>query len=271
MPTNDLLLAFFDNIGQNATVTGSFVAATGYPLSNLKTPVLTDKARTQDLTANVYLQFDQGSIISADIFALIGSNATNAATRRFRAADDAAFTVNVIESGSGLDPAVNTDLISSRVVYVAPWGRVLIYTHPIVFAKRYMRWHQSDTTNPDGYQEWSVARVGRSLQYPIDGWTPSPVRYGVSGNETFLREHEFSLGLLTKAQTYELQDLVLSSGGSQRILVIPEGTTPSTYHFDAIWGVFNLERGVYTRQVVADTTFSDRRYKSTIWVREVCV
>src|SRR5580704_5682063 len=102
--------------------------------------------RTPDLTPNATLSWDLGVATPANVFALMGTNASLGATAQFVAADDAAYSVNVITSGAMASP-FDTSLGFDLMTYVPPWGRTLIYVGAQSWSKRYIRWIQSDTGN----------------------------------------------------------------------------------------------------------------------------
>jgi hypothetical protein len=259
---NNLLIAFFDGIGEAITPTANFTPVSGYPLSNLTNSQLLSRTRTPDLTADRQLTFDWGSAIEHNVFMLAGTNATLSATRRIRDADNSGFTTGVVESGASLSAAYDTTLGLSRNVWVQPWGRLLIYVYPTSVTKRYTRWHQTDTSNPDGHMEWGIARVGLSIQFPFQSWRMMTV--GV-GSPKLLRRHEITLEFATRSEAYELQSLYFSTLGLRRVLVMPEPLTNSSSVHDAIWGVL-VEQ--YEREVLP-SRFNDKRHRLTLVFEEV--
>lgn len=268
---NNLLIAFFDGIGELITPSANFSPPAGdYALSNLTNSQLFSRVRTPDLTADRQLTWDWGSAIEHNIFMLAGTNATSAATRRIRDADNSGFSSGVIESGATLTSAFDTSLGLSRAIYVPPWGRTLIYVYPTSISKRYTRWHQTDSANPDGYQEWGIARVGLGWQSVggFQSWKFAPLYQGAPGAEKVLRGHEFTLHNLTKSEAYDLQSILLSMLSTRRVLVIPEPLAPSTWLHDAIWCV---SEEVYVREPIAGTSYADKRYKVVVMFREVDV
>lgn len=260
--TNTLLIAFFDGIGESITPTANFTPGTGYPLSNLTNSQLFSRCRTPDLTTDRQLTWDLGSAIEFNTFMLAGTNATQSAIRRFRIASDSGFTSNVVESGSSLTSAFDTSLGLSRAVYVPPWGRTLLYILSQSYSRRYVRWHQSDSTNADGYQEWAIARIGLSLQFEFQEWRKPPTQT----NQKVRRGHEITLHNLTREQVYTLESILLTILNTRRILIIPEALATETYLHDAVWGVVEE---LYTRETITDTPYDDKRYRMTLMFREV--
>lgn len=263
--TNTLLIAFFDGIGETIIPTANFTPVSGFPLSNLTNSQLFSRTRTPDLTLDRQLTWDWGSSIEFNVFMLTGTNATVNVLRRIRHADDSSFTTGVVESGAALSTGVDTSLGQSRIVYTPPWGRTLIYVHPTSITKRYTRWHQSDSTNPNNYQEWGIARIGLALQFPFHEWGVNPEYSGVAGSEKAQRVHDFTLDRLTKEQAYTIESLVLTSMTTRRLLVIPEPLSINTYH-EAIWCTFN---GAHKREPIAKTAFSSKKYRVVISFKEV--
>jgi hypothetical protein len=209
-----------------------------------------------------------GSAVQANVFALIGTNATLSATRRFRAADDSAFTTGVVQSGASLEAAFDTSL-GSLLTYVPPWGRTLIYVHSTDFTKRYIRWHQSDATNPAGYQEWGITRLGLGWQPGKNfdhAWRSADRWVGPLGSQKCVRGHELQLRVLTQAEAYKLATLARGMLGNRRVLVIPEPLAPATWLHDAIWCV--LEEP-YTREPRTGCSPANRLYTVVIPFREV--
>lgn len=262
--TNTLLIAFFDGIGESTTPTANFTPVSGFPLANLRNSQLLSRTRTPDLTLDRQLTWDWGVATEFNVFMLAGTNATPQALRRFRAADDSGFTTGVVESGATLAAATDLSLGQSRIIYTPPWGRTLIYVLPSSVTKRYTRWHQSDALNPDNYQEWGIARIGLSLQFPFMEWKSSTSIQGVPGSQKAQRTHEYSLERLTKDQAYTIENLVLQSLNTRRVLVIPEPLTPATYS-DAIWCTFE---GSHTREPISRSAYSSKKYKVSISFKE---
>lgn len=260
--SNTLLLAMFDGIGESVTPTANFTPATGYPLSHLTNSQLFSRCRTPDLTADRTLTWDLGSAVELNTFMLAGTNATQAVTSRFRAASNSSFTTDVVQSGGSLASTFNTSLGLSRAVYVPPWGRTLLYIHPTSFSRQYVRWHQTDSTNPDGYMEWGVARLGLGLQFEFQEWRKPPTQT----NQRVKRGHEITLHNLTRDQVYTLESVLLTILNIRRILIVPEPLATETYLHDALWGVVEE---LYTRETVTDTPYDDKRYRMTLTFREV--
>lgn len=266
--TTDLLIAFFDGIGEGITPTANFTPPISgdFSLSNLRDSQLFHRTRTPSLFEAI-LTWDWLTPVEGNIFALIGTNATKDTLRRIRFADNNTFTSGVVESGTTLTPAIDTSLGQTRSIYVPPWGRTLIYTHPTSITKQFLRWHQTDVDNSSGYQEWAIARFGLSMQFPFHEWSTDP-RYGSNTDlgGKLLRGHQFTLGNLSKQEAYELENLYMSLLNERRVLVIPEGTATSTYNNDAIWCVFE---GVGVRTPVINTAYNTKRYKVSLKFREV--
>jgi len=262
---NTLLIAFFDGIGELITPTANFTPVTGYPLSNLKnSQLITSRCRTSGLT-DQQLTWDWGSAIEHNVFMLAGSNATLSATRRIRDADDSGFTTNVVQSGSSLTSAFDTSLGLSRNTYIYPWGRTLIYVYSSSVTKRYTRWHQTDSGNPDNYMEWAIARIGLSLQFEFISWNTSPIKMGAPGSQSYLLRHEITLEFSSRSDAYELLSLYLATLGDRRVLVMPEPLNNATSFHDAFWGVLENE---YSREV-QPTRYSDKRFRLTLIFRMV--
>lgn len=270
---NTLLIALYDGIGEDVLPTANFTPPAGdFALSNLQNSQLFSRTRTPDLTADRQITLDLGSAQEFNVLMLTGTNATADALGRFRAADDSGFTTNVVQSGSSLVPIFDLSLSHMPNIprYVPPWGRTIIYLHPTSITKRYVRWHQSDTTNPDGFQEWAILRVGLALQFEggFQNWRAIPRAIGPAGAQSNVRGHELTLHSLTKGEAYSLQDLVLTSLSTRRMLVIPEPLAPNTWLRDAIWCVLSPEES-YVREPLAETSYSSKRYKVVLTFREV--
>jgi hypothetical protein len=267
--SNTLVIAFHDGIGELVTPTANFTPATGYPLSNLINSQLMSRTRTPDLTADRTLTWDFGfgTPVTANVFALIGCNATLAATRRWRAADDISLTTNHIQSGASLTSAFDTSF-GNIATYAPPWGRIMIYVHSANYTKRFIQWHQTDSTNPDGYQEWGIARVGLAWQpqYGYETFRAVPTKHGPIGSEIILRGLEVTCHNLTRDEAYDLQSLYFTGLSSRRFLIIPEPNLTSTYLHDAIWGTIE---GTYVRDPLTSSDPADRRYRVVTTFREV--
>lgn len=266
---NVLQIVFFDGIGENLSpYTANFVPPTtgDFSLSNLGNSQLGSRTRTPDLTTDRQISWDLGATPPEfNVVALMGGNPTINALRRVMFADNSGFAVNVVQSGGTLTSAFDASLGHSRSIYTPPWGRPLIYIHPTSITKRYIRWHQSDISNPDGFQSWGIFRVGLSLQYPFETWKTQPRSVGMSGAEKVLRGHEFSLNI-TRPEAYDLESVMLNCGTTRRLLVIPEGTADETWPLDAIWCTFESMTG---REAIAQTAYNRKRYRATITFREV--
>lgn len=247
------MIALFDDIGSTVSPTANFTPVSGYPLANLRTPVLSERTRTPDLTTDRQLTWDWGSSIEHNVLALMGSNATlTGTTRRVRDADDSGFTSNVVQSGTGLDAAFNTSLQSSTAIVSPPWGKTLLYVYATSVSKRYTRWHQSDAANPDGYQSWGIARIGLGLQFEFDSsTTDDSLIVGSPGAERVLRVKEVNFHSLTRVQASMLEDIARSRLSTGRMLLIPEPLAPETWARDVIWcrleGTVRKERIAYAR------------------------
>lgn len=271
--TNTLLISMYDGIGENITPTANFAPMSGdFSLSNLGNSQLHSVTRTSDLTADRQITLDLGSPVEFNVFMIAGANASLDATGRFRVADDDAFSSGVVESGSILSPIFDTSLVSiaNMPAYVPPWGRNIIYIHPTSITKRYIRWHQSDPSNSDGFMQWAILRVGLALQFEtgFGQWKAIPKPEGPIGSQRILRGHELTLHSLTKGEAYTLQDLYMTSLATRRMLVIPEPLAPNTWLRDAIWCVLSPEDS-YIREPVAGTSYSGKRYKVVLTFREV--
>lgn len=268
--TNALLVALFDGVGESTTPTANFTPPSGYPLVNVTNSQLFSRTRTPDLTADRQLTWDLGAPTHANVFGLFGTNASLNTTKRFRSASNAGFTTNVVESGSALTAAFDSSLGFSIATYVPPWGRSLIYIHPTDFTNRYVRWHQTDSSNTDGYQEWGIARLGLAWQPTIgfdSGSSRAEPKYvGPPGAQKILRGHQLTLHNLTKSEAYDLQSLFLSVLNSRRMLVIPEPLAVNTHLHDALWCVLE---STYVREPIAGMPYSDKRYRMVVVFREV--
>lgn len=234
--TNALMVLFFDTLLDNISATATFTPPSGYSLENLKSPELRLRTRTPDLTPSQRLMWNLIVARTFNAFALIGSNAFTFCTRRFVAASNAPLTANVVESGPSETAAFDPSL-TTLSPHVPLWGRTLIYILPASVSRQFVAWYQSDPTNPDGYMQWSTARLGLGWQ-PQCGfqqWKSTPIVSGPPGLRRVLREHEFTLGYLTRQEAYEIQSIAMSGFGTKRLLVIPEPLRPATWPVDAIW------------------------------------
>lgn len=264
--TNTLLIAFHDAIGSLVTPTANFAPPSGdFGLANLRDSRLFHRTRTPDLTADRQLTWDLGAAVEFNVFMLAGANATLAATRRFRSASDSGFTADVVQSGGTLEAAFDQSL-GTVVAPAKPWGRLLIYVHSETVSRRYLRWHQSDATNPDGFQEWGVARVGKAVQFEFNSWLSQPEPRGERGSQVVAGVHELTLHNLSKQQAYDMQSLALTLKSSRRVLVIPEPRAPGTWLRDAVWGTIEDS---YVREPQAWTSYTRKRYRTVVRVREV--
>lgn len=247
------MIALFDDIGSAVSPTANFTPATGYPLVNLRSPVLSERTRTPDLTADRQLTWDWGSSVEHNVFMLTASNATLSVAYRRRDADDSGFTSGVVESGGAiLQTLFDTSLQSSTAIISPPWGKTLLSVYPVSVSKRYTRWHQSDTTNPDGYMSWGIARIGLGLQFEFDSsTTDDSVIVGTPGAERILRVKEVNFHSLTRAQASMLEDIARSRLSTGRMLLIPEPLAPETWIRDVIWcrleGTVRKERIAYAK------------------------
>lgn len=270
--TKSCIIALHDGIGELITPTANFTPVSGKPLSNLTSSNLLDRCRTPDLTTDRQLTWNFAGLTSANVFMLAGTNATISTLRRFRNAADSGFTASVVESGATLTAAFDDSLNSGVMVrYVPPLGRTLVYVHPATFTNPYCRWHQSDTTNPDGYMEWGIARIGLAWQ-PVGGfesasWKKAPKPVGNPGAQKLLRGHELTFHNLSKAEAYQLESLTLATLNGRRMLVIPEGMNTETYLSDALW--CELESDKLIRELVGNYSFGQKRYKYVLTFREV--
>lgn len=280
--TSSPQVAFFDGIGESVTPTANFTPPSGYPLSRLGEHHLHRRTRTPDGTAatTATLTWDLGVPTEVNVFMLAGSNATLDVLGRFRAADDAGFTVNVVESSPTLQPVYGSSPLTSRSIYTPPWGRVILYVHPTSITKRYFQWQQSDATNVQGYQSWAFARFGLSLQLgqtvavPVSGaqleggltdWTMTAQSAGIPGSSKQLRQHDFDFTLLTRPLAEEIQSILLLARG-RRCLAIPEPLYPETFPSSVFWGEFDAS---WQRQADNRTSYDDKRFKISCTFREV--
>lgn len=264
--TNTLLIVFFDGIGEGVTPTANFTPpSTDFALSNLQNSQLLSRTRTPDLIPDAQLTWDWGSSIESNVFMLAGTNATVNVLRRIRDSDDPTFTTGVVESGPTLTSGVDLSLGQSRIVYTPPWGRTLIYVRPTSITKRYTRWHQSDITNPDGYQEWGIARIGLGLQFPFHEWDAESEPIGSPGSEKIKRSHQFTLDRITKDQAYEVESLAQVCLNTRRVLVIPEPLMTNTHH-QALWCTFS---GSMVKSPIAGTAYNTKKYRVTLTFKEV--
>lgn len=264
---NTLMIAFADGLGEAITPTANFTPAAGSALANLRNNQLASRCVTPDLSTDMQLTWDFGAPVAGNVFMLTGSNATDSVTRRWRAADDSGFTSNVIQSGAGLTSGYDATLgVLSN--YVPPWGKTLIYVHPTSFSKRYYRWHQSDGSNPDGAQEWGVARVGLGWQplYGLEYTKAIPLIMGAPGSEILIRRLEIVAPNLTEEEAYSLQSLTSVALSTRRILAIPEPLSPAKWRHDALWCTFE---GAFVREAIARMSYTDKRYRLTLTFREV--
>lgn len=270
MPSQNVMVALFDGIGESITPTANFTPASGFPLTAVRgVDMFHERLRTRDLSTAI-LTWDLGAPTPMDVFMLAGNNATVNTLRRWQAADDAAFTVGVVESGPTLTAAYNTALGYNLAAYRPPWGNPLIYVHPETVTKRYVRWHQLDAGNPYGYQEWAVARMGVGWQplMDIDGDAHRlQSKYiGPPGAQKVLRGQALRFHALSKDEAYDLQSLCHSSLSDRRMLLITEPHDPRTWIHDAIWCVMESE---FLREPIPGMSYSHRRYRVDINFREV--
>lgn len=266
---NTLLIAFHDSIGAGLTPTANFTPPSGYPLSYLSNSNLYSRTRTPDLTADRQLTWDLGSSVEFNCFLLAGGDPTISTTYRFRAADNSGFTTNVVQSSASLSPLYDISLSSGRVAsYIPPYGRLRLYIHSESITKRYLRWHESDASNPLGYLSWGYMRVGLGWQ-PQAGfqdWRAVSTINGPRGSQKIAREFEFTLGSLTKQEAYDLENManVLLSTG--RVMILPEPLAANTWLNDALLCTFE---GAHVKQPVQGTSYSDKKYKTVLLFREV--
>lgn len=259
-PTNTFIIAFYDALGELVAPTANFTPVSGFPLAALQANTLfASRCRTPDLTADRQLTWNFGSALAggANVFMLAGTNASINATRRFRSATDAGFTAGIVQSSAALTAAFDDSLGSGKLIRnVQPWGRTLIYVSPTTFFGPYIRWHQTDAANTDGYMEWAIARVGAPFQPSGDfqsaSWKASVKPAGAAGSVRGLRSHTLTFHAMNRSDAYAMQDYILASLGGRRVLVIPEGLNAETYLSDALWCEIETGRD-YTRGVTMST------------------
>jgi hypothetical protein len=266
-PTNTLLIAFHDDTDLSTPPTASFTPVSGFPLTALDNADLLDRTRTTTLTS-VSLTRDLGAALPVNVVGVIGTNMTLAALRRVQFANDSTFTDSLVESGTDLTAAFDASLGSSQVAINVPRvGLIGLYVHPVELTRRYVRWHQSDITNPEGFQEWAMFRVGLALQFHcgFQEWRALPTIEGPLGSQVRLRGHEITYMHLTKDEAYALEDLAAHKLNTGRMLVVPEALATETYVRDALWATFE---GAHVREPVSGTSYSEKRYKVTLTFRE---
>lgn len=252
------MIVCFDDIGSSVSPTANFTPQSGYPLANLRTPVLSERTRTPDLTADRQLTWDWGSSVEHNVFMLAGSNATLATTRRVRDADDSGFTSGVVQSGAGLDAAFDTSLQSSTNPVSPPWGKTLLYVYGTSVSKRYTRWHQTDSANADGHMSWGIARIGLGLQFEFDSnTTDDSLIVGSPGAEKRLRVKEVNFHALTREQATMLEDIAANRLSTGRMLLIPEPLAPETWIRDVIWC---RHEGTVRKVRIAGAMYGGRSY-----------
>lgn len=182
---SNCLLAYPDRT-LSATITGGSFT-TGLPLSNLKTKLLIEKARTNNvLVGSTKWDINLGVTTHIRVVALINHNASKVATIRVRCSTVADFSTVVYDSGTvpmfgqmypynGL-PYGHPDFftggsISDDAFAVIPKDYYFTVTSNYSIQAKYVRVEIVDTTNSAGYFELSRCIVapawepGTNMQY----------------------------------------------------------------------------------------------------------
>lgn len=268
--TNAVMIAFFDRLASLVTPTANFTEVASAPLSNLTTTRLIDRTRTPNLTNDRQLVWDLGSATEFNAFALIGSNATLQATGKLVAADNSGFSVGVVETSPTLQPLFDTSL-GFEIDFPQPThGRIILFILPQSITKRYVRYHQSDATNPDGFMSWSCACIGLGWQPTLgfdgDSFKLAPfLTSGVKGHERLLRTMEFTFPALDRDDYHDLSAIINVVKTIRRVVVVPEPLSPESWQHDALWCTLS---SIPSRESVARSAYSDRHYRTTLTFSE---
>lgn len=137
-----------DNRADDATFTlGSWYAA--LPLNNLKTFDTLEVARSSSASAaNTKFLCDFGYSCPLSLIALIGDNLTDAATVRLRAGPNADGSSPILDVTLNATDFGDFRSLVGRVIYYATAAGEFIYA-------RYILVEVTDTSNPDGYVQFS--------------------------------------------------------------------------------------------------------------------
>lgn len=264
--TNQLMIAFFDGIGEGITPTLDFTPQSGYPAANAGGSELFKRVRSPAADLSVVATWDLSSARNINVMAVMGTNLTSAATRRAQLATNLAISTGVVESGASLTAAFDTSLGSTYMVYAPPWGRSLIYVFDTIYSKRYARWSIADAANPDNYIEFGPARFGTGMQLSFHSWRKAPQWVGPTGSQKVVRGHEFTFANLTRDEAYNLESIANTILGTRRVLIVPEPLADETWNQDALWCVVT---GVFTTERIPGMSYGDLRFTVTLSVREV--
>lgn len=223
--------------GKTISVTS---VATGYPGSNLNTPVMSQRYRsaTGSLTTQ-NIDVDLGSSMDIDVMALIGFNGENDATRSPVTSENSNYSSPEHNPGSGnaWDASTYAALADDTPVF----GRNMIYLPGSTLNSRYVRFVLNDSGNPDNYLSASVYWVGplwqpaNSFSIAEDAYKFRLVAVGEPGIERYVRELEVEFYGLTEGEARQFESVCGERLRSGRLLVIPRPTVAATWLREAIY------------------------------------
>jgi len=249
----NVLLAFPDKAALGTVSGGSFYST--LPVSNILTSVITQVARTTDLTpTSTQFVLDAGRVQGASVIGLLNHNMSLPARVRVTASLTADFGTASYDSGwcavwSGLFATsdleweddswwagtIDADAIGSmRPAFVLPTGSD-------VFG-RYWKVEIDDATNSAGYVQIGrlfLAKSWTPARNPAYGWgiqwvSDSAVETSLGGTKYFsprssARKSRISLGWMTKAEAYsKALEIQRQLGDFGELLVVADQDDAST-------------------------------------------
>lgn len=150
-----------------------------FPLSNLSTYVPTDLWKANDSSAPQYLNIDFGSAVSRNFALFAGHNLNSMPTVLLQAADDAAYTTNLVDVVADIKTSADPALFTFNAV-----------------TKRYWRIKYSNTAG-------NVPQMGQIFINTIFTTAFGPDLPTRISNESFeTQEHTTLSGLIRTASTY---------------------------------------------------------------------
>lgn len=209
-------------------------ATTGYPESNLATPLLSQPWRSTTLTS-VNVDVDLGSSLDIDVMALVGFNGEDDATKSPVTSEASNYTSPEHNPGSSnafdvTDPVLLSD--------TPTYGRDLIHFPGSTLNSRYVRFTLNDSGNPDAYLKASVYWAGPVWQQPggmAVSSEPLEMFVGSPGVERAVRGWRITLEFLTDAESRALLSALRNKLRSGRYLLVPRPLSPATFLNEAIY------------------------------------
>lgn len=198
----------YDNLIDAATIGGLGSWETSAPDTNVGTWALADTARTTDVLAtSTKLLVDHGSAKAKRVFALMGDNASSAATIRIKCGTTPGGA-EVLDTG-----AISRWHFSPLAGHVGALYEAIIPLDAEV-SSRYDTIEIVDTTNPAGYLDVGRLFIGRALAFT---WNP---RWGLREGHADLSKVGLAYGGADWPQvnrrprtvSFEAGDMTLSEG-----------------------------------------------------------